>query len=557
MKIRKIFSAVFVCIFTACAFSAALQHGVFAAQLPEKYECGVVTPVLDQKNNPLCWAYSGSDLFSISAVRNGYAQNGATVFSAPMIARAEYDGNEHRHSRGNVWYKCYGGLDYALYAGITGKGMMFYSDYPTIEDASHAPVSALYDSTAYIESVREYDTYDVPLKERTVQLKKFIYEFGAVSASAFIGDYNSVTHVARILTYDNTKASHAVLLVGWDDTKYTDTGTGAFLMKNTWGEKWGDGGYAWVSYNSDFGRTFYAASVVIDPDTTVLSHTEVCSLSGNSAREKDGPYGAVNVFTANEKMIVTKAGIYAGHTSAEGEISIWKDAEDVRSVLTKAPDAKASVSMPDKGYYTVSLDKKIELEPGDTLTVLYTVRSGGVYHVYSEYSDPDFEMCVSNSEPGQSYTLSGGELISPKGNYLGTVIGKTEHKDPPVTETDKVTEAVTETDTETEKVTETLTDRVIESAETEDTEICTEEQTHISSTDTDVQVIGTDGTENAPGTDTAADMSGTGTELPDEKNGSFSIGKVLLIIAAAAVGIVILFILLILALIAASKKKKV
>jgi hypothetical protein len=62
--------------------------------------------------------------------------------------------------------------------------------------------------------------------------------------------------------------------------------------------------------------------------------------------------------------------------------------------------------------------------PGDTVTVLYLARAGGNYYVFSEYSDPDFDMAVTSSEPGQSYTLVGGELKQPAGNYIGTVVGR-------------------------------------------------------------------------------------------------------------------------------------
>ena len=38
--------------------------------------------------------------------------------------------------------------------------------------------------------------------------------------------------------------NHEVLLLGWDDRK----GHGAWWIKNSWGEKWGERGYCWVEY---------------------------------------------------------------------------------------------------------------------------------------------------------------------------------------------------------------------------------------------------------------------------------------------------------------------
>lgn len=38
--------------------------------------------------------------------------------------------------------------------------------------------------------------------------------------------------------------NHAVTLVGWDDSK------NAWLIKNSWGTDWGEGGYMWIAYTS-------------------------------------------------------------------------------------------------------------------------------------------------------------------------------------------------------------------------------------------------------------------------------------------------------------------
>lgn len=43
---------------------------------------------------------------------------------------------------------------------------------------------------------------------------------------------------------------HAMCVVGYDDNKYD----GAFLIQNSWGQRWGNGGYTWVRY-MDFCQT--------------------------------------------------------------------------------------------------------------------------------------------------------------------------------------------------------------------------------------------------------------------------------------------------------------
>ena len=551
-SIKKAISTALCALFVSLGIMSAGAFPSTAAGLPAKFQPDIKTPVLDQKNNPLCWAYSGSDLLSINAIKNGYAKNGASVFSAPIMARAEFDGNEHRYTR-YAWYKSYGGFDYALMAGTTGKGLARADDYKTVNSADAAPVSALYPGVAYIDNIRTLDADEISKKERTEIIKRWIYEYGAVSAAVFVGDYNSVTGVARILPYDNTKPSHAILLVGWDDTKFTDTGTGAFLLKNSWGEKWGSGGYAWVSYNSDFGRTMHAASVVVDPDARVLSHTEIIYLSGSSASEKDGKYGAVNVFDVKEKMTLEYAGTYTNGPDTEFEVDIWVNLSNVSGVTNKTPDAKAKLSAGEAGFYTLKLDRKLEVKPGDKVTALYLTKYDGKYRTYSEYSDPDFEMAVTQAKPGQSYTLSGGELKERNYNFIGTVIGFTEHKEPPVTEaetTEKATEPETTVPrTETEEQTEP------------------EPVTAVTETDPGVIIIPVteeSGPDETAETETAAAETEAETATaaqPEETidtgalfNGVKKVIKTVLIIATA---VVILFIILVLALIAASKRKKV
>lgn len=51
---------------------------------------------------------------------------------------------------------------------------------------------------------------------------------------------------------------HMILIAGWDDAR------GAWLIKNSYGEGWGDGGFGWVKYNSNnIGK--WAAWIMADP----------------------------------------------------------------------------------------------------------------------------------------------------------------------------------------------------------------------------------------------------------------------------------------------------
>lgn len=43
--------------------------------------------------------------------------------------------------------------------------------------------------------------------------------------------------------------AQAFVVYGWDDTKELEVGTGALLLKNSWGKEYGVNGFVWMGYN--------------------------------------------------------------------------------------------------------------------------------------------------------------------------------------------------------------------------------------------------------------------------------------------------------------------
>lgn len=67
---------------------------------------------------------------------------------------------------------------------------------------------------------------------------------------------------------------HAMVIVGYDDNYNINDGKGAFMIRNSWGESWGNKGYGWIDYRyfstglaSDFWvllKNAYMAAVVAE-----------------------------------------------------------------------------------------------------------------------------------------------------------------------------------------------------------------------------------------------------------------------------------------------------
>ena len=86
-----------------------------------------------------------------------------------------------------------------------------------------------------------------------------------IAIGAKLGDRFMNWNTSTVITSDTytqpgmQHAYHAMVLVGYDDSK--DNGRGAFRVRNSWGDSWGDNGSIWVGYDF-FCRSFCFAAFV-------------------------------------------------------------------------------------------------------------------------------------------------------------------------------------------------------------------------------------------------------------------------------------------------------
>ena len=80
------------------------------------------------------------------------------------------------------------------------------------------------------------------------QLKVALIEHGPLAAPIFydecLGNYKGGVF-NELDQKESGQINHVVLLVGWDDEKQ------AWLVKNSWGEEWGEKGFGWIKYGSN------------------------------------------------------------------------------------------------------------------------------------------------------------------------------------------------------------------------------------------------------------------------------------------------------------------
>ena len=186
---------------------------------------------------------------------------------------------------------------------------------------------------------------------------------------------------------DDLTSNHAVCIVGWDDNYsknnfyITPPGDGAWIVKNSWGEDWGDNGYFYISYYD----TATARIGVQDGFAIVFNET----IPYNNNYQYDMA-GMTDFFVTGNKTIYVK-NIY---TSISDDylagFSTFFMGDNV-SFITKIyvndilQDTVKGISS--QGYYTFHLNKFVPLNKGDNFTILMKLDcdTGAAFPV-SEYS---------------------------------------------------------------------------------------------------------------------------------------------------------------------------
>jgi hypothetical protein len=89
------------------------------------------------------------------------------------------------------------------------------------------------------------------------QLKQAIYDHGPLNVTVYVNTAFQAYHEGVFNACESQIINHAVVLVGWDDNQGPE---GVWILRNSWGTNWGEGGYMRIAYGCC--RVGYAATYV-------------------------------------------------------------------------------------------------------------------------------------------------------------------------------------------------------------------------------------------------------------------------------------------------------
>lgn len=371
-------------------------HGVSAdryTSLPTTYDArtrGQVSSIKNQNPWGTCWCFTTMGAMESSLLSQEYYSD--VDLSEYHLINYNYQsvvdplsgtaGDSVKYKGSITQYMDVGGavsIAYHALANWMGAVDEDVAGYPTgkVEVLEHTTEKAYLQDIVHLQQMYELYKGDVGA------VKTEIMNYGAVAASFYYDDVyfneNTAGYYNDVYDYSN----HAILIVGWDDNYSKDnflsapSVDGAWLVKNSWGTYFGDDGYFWLSYED----------TSLQDDMYVL----VAETSDNYDHnyQYDGSYmdfniegtSAANVFQiakGDTKEVLEAVSFQMPSTNTKYSIQIYTD-------LDNASNPTSGIAQLDKpltgetlyqGYYTVKLPEGIELNPGQTFSVVIEIEEG-------------------------------------------------------------------------------------------------------------------------------------------------------------------------------------
>lgn len=360
--------------------------------LPSYYnlaDYGFVSSVKNQANGGNCWAFATMASLESAIIKAIYEMNSSGLIYnyseyADILEFLNNGGNlsdlidlsEENMKNVAALYSPYGWQMETNNGGYDDMGVGYLVSWlGPINDADdlygdYSIFSPILNSMMHVQNIvyLKRDNYT-----ENDMVKRALIDYGAVFISVRMKTKYDSEIGAYVYNTDNSTCNHAVAIVGWDDTIEIPNapGPGAWIVKNSWGENWGnDNGYFYLSYYDisalRLGENDGAFAIILNDSIKYDKNYQYDIGKTDYFFNTTDTVWYKNVFTATDNEYLSAVSTYFEKPS-NWEVSVY-----VNDVLKST---KSGFSNP--GYWTIDLFEHIPLIKGDIFEVIFKINVTG------------------------------------------------------------------------------------------------------------------------------------------------------------------------------------
>lgn len=203
---------------------------------------GCVTQVRYQKLCASSWAFASIAALESQAIKAGFSPLEVDDLSEQILISCSQAGG------------CDGGYIDAAAEFLTQQGTAYETCYPYAAYNGDCENACAWQQQDFI-AANGWDFVAAGSVVTVERLKQALYAYGPlvvifqVFPDFYYYDQGVYSHVWGQCQNSAENCGHAVLLIGWDDAQE------AFILKNSWGDTWGESGFFRMAYSETTGNT--------------------------------------------------------------------------------------------------------------------------------------------------------------------------------------------------------------------------------------------------------------------------------------------------------------
>lgn len=368
-----------------------------------------LTPVQDQGDTNLCWAYSTINASEASILKHKIGSKDTLRLNPKALAYRKYVRNADPLGN-NAQYIDTNQGNWLYNSGAISQTPSLLSMWQGPVDGDKPAIDVYTNSLYRLESANLISS-NATDEDRILEIKNAIAEYGAVTASCYYDGGSKQYYNDKAVT---NGIPHAITLVGWDDTldkslfkPGTVTRNGGWLVKNSYN----DNPYFYLTYDSKIAATTAWSFTYQKKEVYDYNYYYDNSVDDFSLRKTKS---AANVYqakkeTEDEDEYIEAVNVGFFGNDVDVKVKIYTDLPGWGQTSVEKGTLKANKTEHFKygGYQTIRLDEPVKVSLNSYFSIVCEVSNANndaiISLTQSDSKKPSFE----NGSYGYDYILNG------------------------------------------------------------------------------------------------------------------------------------------------------